>query len=149
MEITIRNEKTKEEYKTNSLGSLSQLKDLRYPEDNDKYFRASQINRIRDAGFVEIDDQHYSKLLEYDKKYGYIINEEKTSKQEKNTRWQDDPATQRQYDYIKLLGYNVEHNLTKGQASQVIDMIKSGEASAINLFKSGNQPTNEIYGDFG
>ena len=44
------------------------------------------------------------------------------------TRWQDDPATERQLDYLRSLGVDVgSRTLTKGEASQLIDAVKSGQ----------------------
>ena len=54
--------------------------------------------------------------------------------QKQATRWQDEPATANQYSYIHSLGYNPgEKKLTKGQASHIIDMIKSGDAGSLGM----------------
>lgn len=122
-------------------------------DDGDKYFSSREISRIVKEGEIVLGEKYFAQFLTIleNSRYDYTWQPEpEPEPQPEPTRWQDEPATQKQYDYIKLLGYgDIEHNLTKGQASQVIDMIKSGEASAINLFKTSVQPTNEIYGDFG
>jgi hypothetical protein len=43
-------------------------------------------------------------------------------------RWQDDPMTERQRDYLVSLGVDIrDRKLTKGQASDVINAVKRGD----------------------
>ena len=53
--------------------------------------------------------------------------------QKQATRWQDEPATANQYSYIHSLGYTLNEKVTKGQASHIIDMIKSGNAGGLGM----------------
>ena len=53
--------------------------------------------------------------------------------QKQATRWQDEPATANQYSYIHSLGYTLNEKVTKGQASHIIDMIKSGNAGSLGM----------------
>lgn len=147
MEITIKNRDTGEAHKTNSQRSLYWLTDLR---DGNKYFRAVDINRISNNHLVEIDERHYEKLYEYNTSNGYIIVETQQPVSATTGRWQDEPASSKQLNYLAALGVSTNGmKLTKGEASRTIELAKHGELSAINIFSDDNQPTSEIYGDFG
>lgn len=43
-----------------------------------------------------------------------------------STPWQQHPATEKQLSYLKNLGVNVTRQLTKSDASEIIDSVKSG-----------------------
>lgn len=139
MEITIRNQDTGETYKTKSVRSLNTLCD-----NYGKYFDNRGINKVIASKETDLPAALYEKALAYDIENGEIV-EDKPQAQSANARWQDEPATQKQYAYIRKLGYyNFQENMTKGQASKVIDMIKCGEGSAINMFTISGNP-REIY----
>lgn len=139
MEITIRNQDTGETYKTKSVRSLNTLCD-----DYGKYFNSRGINKVIASKETDLPAALYGKALAYDVEIGEIV-EDKPQTQSTQSRWQDEPATQKQYSYIRKLGfYGFEENMTKAQASKVISMIKAGEASAINMFTISGNP-QEIY----
>lgn len=43
--------------------------------------------------------------------------------------WRDDPATDKQYQYLERLGYDGDEDLTKGEASAMIDELKLSKKS--------------------
>jgi hypothetical protein len=130
MNIQITNRDTNETYKTNSVRSLNTLKD-----SYGKYFQNVDINRIIDAKKTSLPSEQFSQAFDYDTKNGHIIEDK--PQPAAVTRWQDEPATQKQYNYIRTLGYyDFEENMTKGQASKLISMIKSGEAGSLNMTNS-------------
>ncbi len=57
-------------------------------------------------------------------------------------RWQDQPATQAQLDYLAKLRVRVELPLTKAQASRLIDAAREGDAA---LEYEDGPYTGEVY----
>ena len=57
-------------------------------------------------------------------------------------RWQDQPATQAQLDYLAKLRVRVELPLTKAQASRMIDAAREGDAA---LEYEDGPYTGEVY----
>lgn len=137
MELKIINTKTGESYKSKTAWGIRSIKD----NDGDFYYNDRDINSfLRYPSAANLSDEHYQIAYARDKKDGSIIDDRS---EPVTTQWQDEPATQKQYNYIRTLGYyDFEEYITKGQASQIIDMIKSGEASAINMFCSDEGPTS-------
>ena len=130
MELLIRNKETGESYKSETAWGIGSIKD----SDGDKYYDSRDINTfLRSGNGAELSNEHYQTAHARDEKDGSII---KTEQITTTTRWQDQPATTKQYDYIRTLGYyDFEENMTKAQASKVIDMIKAGEAGSLNMMR--------------
>jgi hypothetical protein len=53
-------------------------------------------------------------------------------------RWQDDPATERQLNYLAELGAEINRPITKGEASKLIESIKNGEDISWAGFETNN-----------
>ncbi|MGI6730440.1 MAG: hypothetical protein ACOX5F_00870 [Anaerovoracaceae bacterium] len=130
MNIIVKNRDTNDFYRTASVRSLNTLED-----GYGKYFDNRDINKIINAKEVTLPSEQYAAALAYDTKHGHIINEVIQPPTTTQTHWRDEPATSRQYGYIRSLGYDVEEKLTKGEASRLIDMIKAGEAGSLNLMR--------------
>ena len=132
MNIQVTNRDTNETYRTDSVRSLNNLRD-----DYGKYLDNRDINLIINAGEVSLPAEQYAQAISYDTKNGHIIAETQDNQTFTATRWQDEPATKKQYDYIRSLGYyDFDENMTKAQASKTISMIKSGDAGSLNMANS-------------
>jgi len=128
LEIKVTNHETKETYKTNSPSVFYSLK----WDDGDKYLNNCKVNKIIKAKEVELSTKFYKAAKVYDTKNDHVVEEKEI--EEKPTRWQDEPATTNQYSYMRTLGYyDFKEAMTKGQASFVIDMIKSGDAGSLGM----------------
>ena len=57
--------------------------------------------------------------------------------------WRDDPATQKQLDYLAVLRVQVNGPLTKGQASRMIEAAKQGDAAL--QYADGPTSIGEVY----
>jgi hypothetical protein len=121
--ITIKNYKTGESYKSEGTACLTVLKF----DDGSRYYRAVEINRMQAAMVAELNQDHYEIAKRYDTLNGNIVIEQPATAK---TTWQEQPATQKQYDYLLLLGCVIKNkNLTKLTASKLIDSIKRGEGT--------------------
>ncbi|HQN69811.1 MAG TPA: hypothetical protein PLW19_08195, partial [Anaerolineaceae bacterium] len=121
--IKIKNIETGKSYTAKNTASLINIK----WDDGSKYFRASEINRMQNAGIAELTAEHFEIAFSYDLKYDQVIVE-KEATQKSYTSWTDEPASQKQLDYLSALGMNVAgKKFTKLTASRLIDSIKRGE----------------------
>jgi hypothetical protein len=59
------------------------------------------------------------------------------------TRWQNEPATEKQLDYLAKLRVRFELPLTKGQASRLIDAAREGDAAI--EYEDGPSSIGEVY----
>jgi len=121
--IKIKNIETGKSYTAKNTASLINIK----WDDGSKYFRASEINRMQNAGIAELTAEHFEIAKSYDLKYDQVIVEKEVT-QKSYTSWTDEPASQKQLDYLSALGMNVAgKKFTKLTASRLIDSIKRGE----------------------
>ena len=62
-------------------------------------------------------------------------------------RWQDQPATTRQIEYLVALGVAVEPGMTKGRASELIDAAKGQDGIEYlgGQYAEGMQSIGEVY----
>jgi hypothetical protein len=62
-------------------------------------------------------------------------------------RWQDQPATDRQLEYLSDLGVKTEPGMTKGRASELIDAAKGGDGVEYlgGQYAEGMQSIGEVY----
>ena len=90
----------------------------------------NDIKKALEAGELKLYGGKAEFLLNKMEAAGWFAEVE----QKQATRWQDEPATAKQYSYIHSLGYSLgEKTITKGQASHIIDMIKSGDAGSLGM----------------
>jgi hypothetical protein len=63
------------------------------------------------------------------------------------TRWQDQPATTRQIEYLVALGVAVEPGMTKSRASELIDAAKGQDGIEYlgGQYAEGMQSIGEVY----
>lgn len=99
------------------------------------WFRSSEINRIIAAGSVELDTERYEKALKIAVREGDIFTEQPVQTV-LATRWQDEPATERQLECLRRMGYFTNEQLTKGTSSRMIDAAKNGWAGSLGMVRS-------------
>lgn len=100
------------------------------------WFSSREINKITEAGCVNLDPEKYEIALARAISYKTLITDEPAKQQEAPRDWKDEPATEKQLNYLRDLGYFPEQKLTKSEASQMISAAKHGWAGSLNMTRA-------------
>jgi len=108
--------------------------------------RVSEYNRIVRAaksteGFETYQDRFEKIKAEAVKQNKIMTEQDVAEKIAFDSDWRNHPATQRQINFLYTLGVkNFDtKNLTKGQASQMIELVKSEGLDALGQFDDGSE----------
>jgi len=100
------------------------------------WFSSREINKITADGYVNLNNEKYEIALGRAVSYKTLITDEPAQPQEAPHDWKDDPATEKQMNYLRDLGYFPEQRLTKSEASQMISAAKNGWAGSLNMTRA-------------
>jgi hypothetical protein len=103
--------------------------------DAKKLERLNELRKLDTEKQAQLSHRKYENWTLYSSEYGELIDlngeerreADRSREQAHKNDWENDPATQRQYDYIDDLNVDLNgRKLTKIQASRIIDAVKSG-----------------------
>jgi hypothetical protein len=78
--------------------------------------------KVQQGQVVQLSDYAIEKLSRY-------LRPVSSPQSTTQMRWQDEPATKAQLDYLAVLRVHIDGTLTKGQASAMIEAAKRGDAA--------------------
>ena len=104
--------------------------------NHSSWFSSREINKITAAGYVNLDYEKYEIALARAISYKTLITDEPAQQQEAPRDWKAEPATEKQMNYLRDLGYFPEQRLTKSEASRMISAAKNSWAGSLNMIRA-------------